>query len=184
MKQFTLLVLFIVSTITIASAQTSDNDRDERKTELREKNDDRHANAKQKVDYNLFRRQMLTLKEYTDERKKIPALQKATKSPAKVIVYVDTAAEGDEKTLTGFIHEQAGDNSVNVYEITYDRAQKKIVAVKPTGETIDTEKEEASEKVTKEKTVRKKSKDDDDDEETDEEKPVKSKHKEKDKDED
>lgn len=162
-------------------AQTSKEDRADHKADVRERNDERYAKAHEKAEYNVFRRQMLVTKEYTDERKKIPALQKAAKTPVRVTVYVDSLSDADDsKTLVGYIREDAGDNSVNVYEITYDRAQKKIVSVKPTGESIESDSEDAGEKKEKEKTVKKKSKDDDDDDDTDEPKSSKTKHKEKD----
>jgi hypothetical protein len=161
-----------------ALAQADKSEKQERKTEIRERNDERMAKSKEKVDYNLFRRQMLGLKEYAEERKKIPELQKALKTPARIVVYIDSLNDGeDNKMLTGYIREDAGDNSANVYEITYDRVQKKIIVVKPTGETIELEKEEGSERKTK--TIRKKNADDDDDAD-DDEKPSKTKRKEKD----
>jgi hypothetical protein len=181
MKNILLFIFLMLSTY--AFSQTDKDERAEHKTELREKNGERYAKAKEKAEYNVFRRQMLVLKEYADERKKIPALQKATKAPAKVTVYVDSLSDAEEnKVLIGYIREEAGDNAANVYEVTYDRAQKKIVSIRSTGETIDMDNEDAGEKKIKEKVIRKKSRDDDDDEDTDEEKPVKVKHKEKDKD--
>ena len=105
-------------------------------------------------------------------------MQKALKTPARIVVYIDSLNDGeDNKMLTGYIREDAGENSANVYEVTYDRVQKKIIVVKPTGETIELEKEEGSERKTK--TIRKKNADDDDDAD-DDEKPSKTKRKEKD----
>lgn len=180
-----LLSFFLVFISNCLPAQTTKEDRADHKADVRERNDERYAKAHEKAEYNVFRRQMLVLKEYTDERKKIPALQKATKATAKITVYVDSLSDGDDsKVLVGYIREDAGDNSVNVYEVTFDRAQKKIVSIKPTGESIEIDNEDAGEKKEKEKekTIKKKSRDDDDDEDTDEDKPTKTKRKEKDED--
>lgn len=175
-----ILTLLLLVTSIACFAQTDKTDLQERKADNRQRYEERTSKAKEKVEYNLFRRQMLVLPEYVEERKKIPALQKATKTPVRVVVYIDSLNDAeDNKTLTGYIREDAGDNTANVYEVTYDRAQKKITAVKPTGESIDIEKDDATDKPVKEKTIRKKSKDDDDDDDADE-KPAKTKHKEKD----
>jgi len=152
----------------------------------KEEKEEKKAAIKEKVDYNVFRRQMLTLKEYSEERKKVPAIQKTTKLKVKIVAYVDsTDGVDDTKTLTGYIRQDVGDNSANIYEVTFDRAQKKITLVKPTGETNEIEKDDAAtDKKPKQKTViKKKSKtDDDDDDEGDEDKPTKSKQKDKDED--
>ena len=73
-----------------------------------------------------------------------------------------------------------GDNSVNVYEITYDRSLKKIVSVKATGETSDIEQDESDKKTGVKKTNAKKKKGDDDDDDTDEDAPFKKKTKDED----
>src|ERR1035437_6940181 len=73
-----------------------------------EKNEARTARINSKNDYAIFHRQLLSLKEYMDERKKIPNLQKANKMPVKVVVAIDTVDEGDEasaKKLTGYIRQ-------------------------------------------------------------------------------
>ena len=174
-----LLIIMCLLLGTAGFAQVDKEDREEKK-----------ARVKDKVDYNVFRRQMLSLKEYLDERKKIPSLQKESKMHVKVVAYVDSTDGGDDsKTLTGFIRQDVGDNSTNVYEVTYDRALKKITLVKPTGEANEIEKQEkATPKKTTEKApvkteVKKKPKpksDEDDDDDMDEEKPAKGSHKDKD----
>jgi hypothetical protein len=143
-----------------------------------EKKEAKAAHIKDKTDYNLFHRQMLSLKEYSEERKKIPSLQKANKITVKVVAVVDTSDNGDDdannKTLTGYIRQDMGDNSINVYEVTFDRKQKKIIAVKPTGDAGDAENEtDATEKKPTKKAVHKKNKDDDDDGDDDDTPPTK-----------
>ena len=86
--------------------------------------------------------------------------------------------------LTGYIMLTLGDNTANVYEVTYDRALKKIVQVKPTGETLDIEKEERTEPTSKQNVKKSAPKkktgddDEDDDEDEEEEKPTRGKKKE------
>src|ERR1043165_876123 len=127
-----LLCVGLLASSVSAIAQTDKEDREEKK-----------AVAKQKVEYNVFRRQILTLPEFGDERRKVAELQKGTKTPIKVVAFVDSTTDADDaKTLIGFIRDNAGDNSTDVYEITYDRALKKIIAVRPTGETLEIDKDE------------------------------------------
>ncbi len=176
MKIYSYILLIMCLLIgTAGFAQVDKEDKEEKK-----------ARVKDKVDYNVFRRQMLSLKEYLDERKKIPSIQKETKMHVKVVAYVDSTDGGDDsKTLTGFIRQDVGDNSTNVYEVTYDRALKKITLVKPTGEANEIEKQEkaAPKKEPVKTVVKKKSKpksDEDDDDDADDEKPAKGSHKDKD----
>ena len=174
-------ILFLLAFTITAHAQ---DDKTERKQDLRDNAAEKKLVSKQKVDYNLFRRQMLTLKEYGEERKKIPALQKASKMTVKIVAYVDSLddAGDDAKTLIGYISENVGDNSTNIYEITYDRALKKITTIKPTGETSDIEQEDNADikKTTPKKATTKKPKGDDDDDDADENPPAKKKSKDED----
>jgi len=152
-----------------------------------EKNEARSGRIKDKTDYALFHRQMLSLKEYLDERKKIPNLQKVNKMPVKVLVVIDSVDDGDDsKKLMGYVTQNIGDNTTNIYEVAFDRTLKKIIAVKHTAEATEAEKEEASEKTekttvkkteVKKTTVKKKSDDDDDDDDAEDAKPAKSKNK-------
>ncbi len=154
-----------------------------------EKNQARTTRINNKNDYVVFHRQILGLKQYQDERKKIPVLQKANKGAAiKVLAIVDSLddeEDGKSKNLQGFIRLDVGDNSTNMYEVIFDRTTKKIISVNRTQEAIEADKEAASDKqenITtgkpKEKAViHKKNKDDDDDEESDEDAPAKSKSK-------
>jgi len=152
------------------------------KEERQAQQEEKKAANKDKVDYNLFRRQILTLKEYSDERKKIPALQKAAKGPVKIVAVVDSlSGDEDPKKLTGYIRRDAGENSINVYEITFDRSVKKITAVRATGEADEDKEEAADEKKAPAKhAAPKKKKGDDEDDDEEEEKPSRKKQKEED----
>ena len=124
----------------------------------------------EKNDYALFRKQVAALKEYADEKKKIPKLQADNKVPVKVVVAIDSIDEGDTvtKVLTGYIVQNVGDNATLMYDITFDRAQKKIISVKRTQEAIDADKEDSENAAEKKQGVKPavhKKKDDDDDDE-------------------
>ncbi len=151
-------------------------------------------NAADKSDMIAFHRQIITLKQYAEERSKIPALKKLKKVNVKVSAVIDTVTsdtdEAKSRTLTGYIKQEIGDTAANVYEITFDRVEKKIIAIKRTGEGEDVEsKEEKAEdakiKATKKVTpVKKKKEDDEDDDDKDEENGSKQKQKDKDDDKD
>lgn len=99
---------------------------------------------KERADYGIFRRQAAALKEFAEERKKIPALQKENKETVKVFVTVDSVDNDDtakNKVIQGYIVQQIGENTANAYELTFDRAQRKITTVKRTGESADPEAE-------------------------------------------
>jgi len=185
MKQKISLLLIICSIVTTFSfAQKEKMSREDKQ----DKNQARDARVTKKNDYALFHKQMLGLKEYADERKKIPALQKANKGPIKVVAVIDSNDNDEEgsKTLMGYIRQDVGDNNTNMYECIYDRAAKKIISVKRTPEAADADKEAADDKEDMatekkpgaKKVTPKKSKDDDDDDPDD--KPAKTTHKEKD----
>jgi hypothetical protein len=106
---------------------------------------------KERADYGIFRRQAAALKEFGEERKKIPALQKENKETVKVFVAVDSIDSDDttkNKFIQGYIVQQIGENTANAYELTFDRAQRKITTVKRTGESADPEAGEPKEKKT------------------------------------
>lgn len=191
MKQIVYFLAFVCSLTGFSSfAQQRDAMTREEK---QDKNNDRMARINKKNDYALFRRQVLALKEYADERKKIATLQKNNAGmPVKVIASVDSNENDDDaKTLVGYIQQIVGDNVTNMYEISYDRAQKKIVTVKRTPEAIEADnemKEEREERAAEKKPAaqkaapKKKGKDEEDEDDPDEEKPSKTRHKEKDED--
>jgi hypothetical protein len=175
-KKLALLLVITFGFIATSFAQTDKEDRQEKREETK-------AKIKDRTDYNLFHRQMLSLKEFGDERRKIPALQKSNKAVIKVKAVVDSSDDDSQsKILTGNIVQIIGDNSINVYDVTFDRATKKIVSVKHTPEAIEADKEDkadAAEKTTDpKKAIHKKAKTDDD--EDDDEKPVKEKDDDKD----
>ena len=174
-NKITLLLLLLSIT---SYAQT---DKDDRKQDIRDNAQERKVLTKEKVDYNLFHRQLIALKEYSDERKKIPALQKASKMTVKITTSIDSLDDAEDdaknKTITGYITENIGDNSVNVYEVTYDRVQKKIVSVKPTGETSDIEQDDNTDKKTGDTKAKTKKTKGDDDDDTDDDLPTKKKTK-------
>ena len=173
MKRYiSLLLLISLLTTSVASAQANKEEREEKKEEIR-------SRIKDKTDYTIFHRQMLSLKEYSEERRKIPSLQKANKTIVKVIAIVDSADDDSKiKNLTGYIVQNIGDNTTNVYEVTFDRGQKKIIAVKHTTEAVEadrSEKEEQTQEPKTKKAIHKKAKDEDDAE--DDDKPAKTKDK-------
>ena len=158
------------------------------KAEQAEKREENKAKAKDRTDCNLFHRQMLSLKEFSEERRKIPALQKANKGTVvKIAAEVDTSdVEAGSKTLTGFIVQHIGDNSVNVYVVNYDRADKKITTVKHTTEGTEADKADKEDKAEEpkhpaKKTIHKKTKDEDEDADDEDDKPAKGKDKDEDK---
>ncbi len=185
MKNIITILFLLASGIITSYAQVDKTDAKEQKTdrkqEIKENAAEHKSLSKLKVDYNLFRRQMIATKEYADERKKIPAIQKASKMIVKIVAYVDSVdADDSTKSLTGFIAENVGDNSTNIFELTYDRGTKKIVTIKPTGETSDIEQDEDVKKPAAKKTTVKKSKDDEDEDDPEEEKTNKKKAKDED----
>ena len=177
MKNKLILFLFLFA----ATNCLAQSDKEERKQDILDNADEKKTITKEKVDYNLFHRQMIALKEYAEERKKIPTLQKVSKMPVKILTSIDsideTSDESKVKTITGYITENVGDNSVNVYEVIYDRTQKKIVSVKATGESSDLEQEDAGDNKTgvKKANAKKKNTDDDEDDDNNPKKKIKDK---------
>jgi len=162
----------------------------------REEKDDKNQARLDKInnknDVALFRKQIIGLKEYAAERKKIQDVQKSDKMAVKLSAVVDTDdIAADSKTLMGYIRQDAGDNTMNMYELTFDRKQRKISSIKRTPEAMDADKEAADEKEEKaatkketkaatqkadvKKATPKKKKDDDDDDDDPDDKPVKGK---------
>lgn len=182
MKNVFFALLIILS---IDSKVAAQQDRNERREELKDAQDEKKAKNNDRVDYNLLRRQILTLPEYAEQRSRLQEIRKAGKGIPKIYAVVDSLNDNnDAKKLIGHIVLTLGDNVANVYEVTYDRSAKKIVQVKPTGETLEIDKEEASEpgnrQNVKKPTARKKKgeEEDDEEEEDEEDKPTKGKKKE------
>lgn len=165
MKYKLLALLLLLSTASFAQVT---------KEERKEERDEKKAKAQTKVDYTVFRRQMLTLKEFSDERRHAAELQRSTKGLVRAIVYVDSTNDADEnKILIGYITVLVADNATNLYEVSFDRALKRIVYVKPTGETIEVDEDKKPAKKSSAKTT----KDSDDDDEEKPEKPTRKRTK-------
>lgn len=185
MKQLRHIFLLLLLSLSLTSfAQKKDQaGKDDKKEEKAE----RQAVAKEKVDYNLFHRQMLSLKEYSDERRRLSAL-KTSKDHSKIVAYVDSTGDAENnKYITGFIAQSSGEDITNLYEISFDRHIKKIVSVKPTQEAADMGRDldavQSRLAPKKAAAAKKKTADDDDEEEDEEVKPAKGKQKTKDADE-
>ena len=172
MKNIVITILLCLSfpTLSIAQAPTPHST-----PESRQKSKDRS-------DYSLFRRQITASKEFTEERKKIPLLQKENKEIVKVYVTMDSTETDDtakNKFLQGFITQQIGENTANAYELTFDRTTRKITTIKRTGESTEPEPAEVKEKPAPKKGTEvkkpapKKKKDGDEDDEEEEEKEEK-----------
>ena len=114
------------------------------------------AKMKAKQDYAAFRKEITALKEFADEKAKIKALQKEHRVIVRVIPTIDSV-EADEdaqaKTLTGYITQVVGDNSANAYEIQFDRATRKITAVKRTADAIEPEEQTTAKPAVKKTTT-------------------------------
>lgn len=180
MKYISTLVLLLCLSFVSLAQQKDKMSREDKDEKIQA----RQGRVDLKNDYVIFRRLIVGSREYADERKKIPVLQKTNKM-VKVVAVIDSVESDEEaKTLTGSIRQDVGDNSTTMYEITFDRVQKKIVGFRRTQEAMDADKEEQENKAEKaaasgpkEKTVVKKKKTDDDDDDADEEKPAKPTHK-------
>jgi len=147
--------------------------------------------ARDRADYNTFRRKIGELKEFAEEKKKIPLIKKETKEVVKVYATIDSVDTDDDttklKTLTGYITQQVGDNIANAYQITFDRTTKRITSVKRTGDAVEPEGAEAKEKpaakkpeATKATPKKKKTGDEDEDDDTDKDEKEEKEPKEKD----
>ncbi len=181
LKSIGILVVAIVMSIS-SFAQKEKMTREDKD----EKNAARETRINKKNDIVLFRKQMMGLPEYAKEKKKIPALQKNNKGAVKVAAAIDSNENDDDaKTFIGYIRQDVGDNSTNMYEVIFDRAVRKIVSVKLTPEGADANKDEMDEKEDNvkekqpgvKKVSPKKNKDEDDDDDAPEDKPLKTKQK-------
>jgi len=134
MRNVLLSTIFMLSSLAGYGQQ---KDKDDRK----EATEERKAANKDRVDYTVFRRQILTLTEFSDERRKLAQLKNEGKGIGKIYAVVDSMNEQpDDKFLKGYIQLVMGDNSANVYELTFDRNLKRIILVRPTGEQLEVEK--------------------------------------------
>jgi len=111
------------------------------KDDRKEATEERKSANKDRVDYTVFRRQILTLTEFSDERRKLAQLKSDGKGIGKIYAVVDSTNEQpDDKFLKGYIQLVMADNTANVYELTFDRNLKRIILVRPTGEQLEVEK--------------------------------------------
>jgi hypothetical protein len=189
MKQVSVILLIVLCSFSAIAQQ----DKEDRIEDRKEQQAEKKSVNRNKVDYNVFRRQILTLPEFGEQRNKLAEYKKAGKGIAKIYAVVDSLNDTeDSKTLTGYIQLVLGDNVANIYEVTYDRSLKKISQVKATGETLEIEKADKEEKqapakqTVKKAPKKKKSEDEEDEEEAEEEeeekeeKPAKKKQKDED----
>lgn len=161
---------FVVALSLVAAPVCAQTDRDERREDRKEQQDERKAANKDRVDNTVFRRQILTLPEFAEERRKLAELRKKTSSVPKIYAWADSTNDhNNATTLLGYITETLGDNTVNIFEITFDRTAKKIIKVKPTGEKLELEEAEEKParkaKPTPAPTAKKKKSEDDEEEE-------------------
>jgi hypothetical protein len=172
MKQKLAMLAICCLISVMAAAQGNKDDRREEQTEKKEAN-------KAKIDYSVFRRQILTLPEFAEQRRKMAELRAQSGGVPKIYAVVDTLRDNSEgNLLLGYIVTALGDNTANVFEVTFDRSLRKIILVTPTGETLEVEKEATA----KNQKKKKKSEDEDGDEQEDEpeEKPSRGKQKDED----
>lgn len=140
------------------------------KEDRKEEQDEKKAAGKDRVDYTVFRRQILSLTEFSDQRRRVAELRAQGKGIIKIYAVVDSLNDYDDgKFLKGYIQLIKGDEVANVYELSFDRGLKRIVLVKPTNEKLDLgddeEKAERKAKPTTAKPVKKKKTTEDDEEE-------------------
>ena len=147
--------------------------------------------ALERAEFGALRKQIAALKEFELEKRKALKVQQEKKQLVKVLATIDSIDVEDStiKTITGYITQQIGDASANVYEILYNRTTKTITSVKKTGEGEEPEvpkkKAAAATTAKKDDAAKKKTKDADGDEEEDEDeekedKPEKTEKPEKD----
>ena len=143
------------------------------KEDRKEEQDEKKAANKDRVDIAVFRRQILSIPEFSDQRRKVAEWRAQGKGIIKIFAVVDSLNDiEDGKFLKGYIQLIKGDEVANVYELTYDRGLKRITLVKPTNEKLDLgDDEEKAERKAKNATAKpaKKKKTDDEEEDEDEE---------------
>ena len=86
MKNILSILAVILSMCGTVAAQ---QDKDERREDRKEAQEEKKANNKNKVDYSVFRRQILTLPEYAEQRGKLQEIRKAGKGIPKIYAVVD-----------------------------------------------------------------------------------------------
>lgn len=158
-----LVCLFIVLCSMHAAAQQRT------KEDRKEEQDERRAAGKDRVDYAVFRRQILSITEFSDQRRKIAEWKAQGKGIAKIYAVVDSLNDNEDgKFLKGYIRLIMGGSVADVYELSFDRGLKRIVLVKPTGEQLEIEEPAKPERKrnTASPVKKKKTGDEDDEDET------------------
>ena len=125
--KYRITILFLIA-LAICSPSFAQNQKEKMtREEKNEKNQARLDRINNRNDIAVFRKHMLGLKEYANEKKKMAALQKTSKMAVKLSAVIDSDAvenASESKTLLGYIKQDVGDNTTNLYEITYDREAK------------------------------------------------------------
>jgi hypothetical protein len=140
------------------------------KEDKKEEQEEKKLAGKDRVDIAVFRRQILSMPEFSEQRRRVAEWRAQGKGIIKIFAVVDSLNEyEDGKFMKGFIQLIKGDEVANVYELTFDRGLKRITLVKPTSEKLDLgddeEKAERKPKTTAKPVKKKKTGDDEDDEE-------------------
>ena len=96
----------------------------------------KHTKIQARSDSSLFHHQIMALKEYKAELKKIAKLSKENGKPVKIKIEIDAVSadaedDGDTKNtiITGYIKEDMGDMVTEAYQISFDTVTKKITSV-------------------------------------------------------
>lgn len=111
-----------------------------------EKNAARMDRINTKNDIAVFRKQLAGSKEYSAERARLATMQKAGKGQFRLSAVVDTGDldnSASQNLLNGYIREDEGDNSTNVYEAVFDRKMKKIISMKKTADAEAMDEDDA-----------------------------------------
>jgi len=85
-------------------------------------------------DSSIFVKQIVTLKEYKAEKRKMDSLFKATGEVARASYEIDNNVSEDgndeqKNIITGYIKEERGAVNVIAYEVKFDCKKKKIISV-------------------------------------------------------
>ena len=89
-----------------------------------------------KSDSALFYHQIVALKEYKSELKKLPKLSKENGKAVKIKIEIDAMsqdvdddADAKNTIITGYIKEDFGDMVTEAYQISFDTVTKKITSI-------------------------------------------------------
>jgi hypothetical protein len=101
-----------------------------------------------KADYSLFKKQIMELPEYLQEKQAASKLAKQAGMPVKIVITItaDSADDNDEtsaNTLNGYIQEEKGTDRETVYEIQFDRVAQKITSVQHVADNTESEEDDS-----------------------------------------